>query len=78
MQLQHTQCHSKVPARSYFILAQRGSGMRTELESRIRAGFGQHFQACIEGFMPQLAVYRHNSGAEGVIGIRDPPTARPG
>ena len=71
MQLQQPQSHSTAPARSYFTLAQRDSGMRAELESRIRAGFGQHFQACIEGFMPELAVYRHSSGAEGVIGIRD-------
>lgn len=71
MQLQHSQNCNMVPARSYFTLAERGSGMRNELESRIRAGFGQHFQACIEGFMPQLAVYRHAGGAEGVIGIRD-------
>lgn len=71
MQPQYTQSHGALQARNYFTLAERGTGMRTELESRIRAGFGQHFQACIEGFMPQLAVYRHASGAEGVIGIRD-------
>ena len=76
MQLQHIQSHGMAPPRSYFTLTERGSGMRTELESRIRAGFGQHFQACIEGFMPQLAVYRHPNGAEGVIGIRDAATER--
>lgn len=71
MQLQQPQSHSTAPARSYFMLAQRDSSMRTELESRIRAGFGQHFQACIEGFMSDLAIYQHACGAEGVIGIRD-------
>jgi len=74
MQLQCAQNHYVTPARSFFALAERGSGMRADLESRIRAGFGQHFQACIEGFMPDLAVYRHASGAEGVIGIRDAGT----
>ena len=29
-----------------------------------------HFDACIEGFMPRFAHYRHASGATGVIGIR--------
>ena len=43
---------------------------RTLLEARIRSGFGMHFDACIEGFMPRFAHYRHASGATGVIGIR--------
>lgn len=29
-----------------------------------------HFDACIDGFMPRFAHYRHASGATGVIGIR--------
>lgn len=70
MHIRRTQSQRMVPPRNYFTLAEPDSYMRTELESRIRAGFGQHFQACIEGFMPELAVYRHASGAEGVIGIR--------
>jgi len=71
MQLRHSQRQLRVPARNYFVLAEPDSHMRKELESRIRTGFGQHFQACIEGFMPELAVYRHASSAEGVIGIRN-------
>lgn len=74
MQLQYTHTRDAARARNYFTLAEPESGMRADLESRIRTGFGQHFQACIEGFMPQLAVYRHTSGAEGVIGIRNAGT----
>ena len=58
------------PARSNFFVAEHGSPMRSSLEARIRSGFGQHFNACIEGFMPDLAVYEHATGASGVIGIR--------
>jgi hypothetical protein len=43
---------------------------RASLEARIRSGFGMHFDACIEGFMPRFAYYRHASGATGVIGFR--------
>lgn len=71
MHLHYSHRQRVVPAASYFSLAPQDSDMRRELESRIRAGFGQHFEACIEGFMPELAVYRHASGAEGVIGIRN-------
>jgi len=57
-------------ARSHFYVAERGSTMRNSLEARVRSGFGHHFNACIEGFMPDLAVYEHATGASGVIGIR--------
>lgn len=57
-------------ARSNFFVAEHGSPMRSSLEARVRSGFGQHFNACIEGFMPDLAVYEHATGASGVIGIR--------
>lgn len=57
-------------ARSHFFVAERGSTMRSSLEARVRSGFGHHFNACIEGFMPDLAVYEHATGASGVIGIR--------
>jgi len=43
---------------------------RARLESRIRSGFGMHFGACIDGFMPRFALYQHASGATGVIGVR--------
>ena len=43
---------------------------RARLEAKIRSGFGMHFGACIEGFMPRFALYRHTSGATGVIGVR--------
>lgn len=43
---------------------------RVALEARIRTGFGAHFGACVEGFMPVLAQYRHRTGAKGVIGLR--------
>jgi hypothetical protein len=58
------------PARSNFFVAEHDSPMRSSLEARVRSGFGQHFNACIEGFMPDLAVYEHATGASGVIGIR--------
>lgn len=44
---------------------------RSSLEARIRTGFGNHFGACISGFMPKFAYYEHHSGAGGVIGIRN-------
>ena len=59
------------PARSSFHVAERGSSLRNSLEARVRSGFGRHFNACIEGFMPDLAVYEHATGASGVIGIRN-------
>ena len=58
------------PEASCFSIAQHDSAIRHNLESRIRSGFGHHFDACIESFMPDLAVYQHVSGAHGVIGIR--------
>ena len=57
-------------ARNSFFVAERGSPMRNSLEARVRSGFGHHFNACIEGFMPDLAVYEHATGASGVIGVR--------
>jgi Thermostable hemolysin len=47
-----------------------GSLQRAALEARIRTGFGAHFGACVEGFMPTLAKYQHVTGAKGVIGVR--------
>ena len=57
--------------RSGFFVAERGSSLRHSLEARVRSGFGHHFNACIEGFMPDLAVYEHATRASGVIGIRN-------
>ena len=56
--------------RNTFSVVEHDSESRTSLEARIRSGFGMHFDACIEGFMPRFAHYRHASGATGVIGIR--------
>jgi hypothetical protein len=53
-----------------FSVVGHDSAARSDLEARIRSGFGMHFDACIEGFMPRFAHYRHASGATGVIGIR--------
>ena len=58
------------PARNTFSVVDHDSGERASLEARIRSGFGMHFDACIAGFMPRFAFYRHVSGATGVIGIR--------
>jgi len=58
------------PVRNTFSIVEPDSGERASLEARIRSGFGMHFDACIEGFMPRFAFYRHTSGATGVIGIR--------
>ena len=58
------------PPQSGFTLVGPDSAERCSLEHRVRSGFGMHFGACIEGFMPQLAFYRHASGSTGVIGIR--------
>lgn len=58
------------PVRNTFSIVEPDSGERASLEARIRSGFGIHFDACIEGFMPRFAFYRHVSGATGVIGIR--------
>jgi hypothetical protein len=60
----------KPPLSSGFFVAEHGSSLRSSLEARVRSGFGHHFNACIEGFMPELAVYEHSTGASGVIGIR--------
>lgn len=57
-------------ARSTFSIVEHDSEARALLEARIRSGFGMHFDACIEGFMPRFACYRHTSGATGVIGVR--------
>lgn len=57
-------------ARSTFSVVDHDSEERASLEARVRSGFGMHFDACIEGFMPRFAHYRHTSGATGVIGIR--------
>jgi hypothetical protein len=56
--------------RNAFSMVENDSEERASLEARIRSGFGMHFDACIEGFMPRFAHYRHASGATGVIGIR--------
>lgn len=53
-----------------FTVVEHDSEERAVLEARIRSGFGMHFDACIEGFMPRFAHYRHSSGATGVIGVR--------
>jgi hypothetical protein len=58
------------PGCNTFSVVEPASGERASLEARIRSGFGMHFDACIEGFMPRFAYYRHASGATGVIGIR--------
>ena len=57
-------------AHNTFSVVDHDSPERASLEARIRSGFGMHFDACIEGFMPRFAHYRHTSGATGVIGIR--------
>ena len=57
-------------SRNTFTVVDHDSEARTALEARIRSGFGMHFDACIAGFMPRFAHYRHASGATGVIGIR--------
>lgn len=56
--------------RSVFTLVGPESTRRESLESRVRSGFGQHFGACIEGFMPTLAWYQHRNGGTGIIGVR--------
>lgn len=56
--------------RNTFTVVDHDSEERALLEARIRSGFGMHFDACIEGFMPRFAHYRHRSGATGVIGVR--------
>ena len=56
--------------RNSFSIVEHDSAERASLEARIRSGFGMHFDACIEGFMPRFAYYRHASGATGVIGLR--------
>ena len=58
------------PGRNRFSVMERDSAERASLEARIRSGFGMHFDACIEGFMPRFAYYRHRDGATGVIGMR--------
>src|SRR5210317_562715 len=58
------------PASNTFCIVDHDSEERTSLEARIRSGFGMHFDACIEGFMPRFAHYQHTSGATGVIGVR--------
>jgi len=68
--LSTTLAHQSPRVHNNFFVAERGSAMRLGLEARVRSGFGRHFNACIEGFMPDLAVYRHARGASGVIGIR--------
>lgn len=60
----------KAPGHNTFSVVEPDSAERASLEARIRSGFGMHFDACIEGFMPRFAHYRHASGATGVIGIR--------
>ncbi len=57
-------------ARNTFSVVEHDSAARASLEARIRSGFGMHFDACVEGFMPRFAHYRHTSGATGVIGFR--------
>jgi len=57
-------------ARNTFSVVEHDSEARALLEARVRSGFGMHFDACIAGFMPRFAHYRHASGATGVIGIR--------
>lgn len=39
-------------------------------QSRIRSGFGTHFDACVCGFLPHIAEYEHSSGSSGIIGFR--------
>jgi hypothetical protein len=56
--------------RNTFTLIGTDSPERRSLEERVRTGFGFHFGAAIHGFMPQLALYRHHTGREGVIGVR--------
>ena len=56
--------------RSTFSIVGPDSADRHRLEARIRSGFGTHFGACIDGFMPRFVLYRHTSGATGVIGYR--------
>lgn len=72
MLAEHTETLTRIrpPEMNRFEVASRDSIVRHTLESRVRSGFGHHFDACIEGFMPDLAAYRHVSGATGVIGIR--------
>ena len=58
------------PAASRFSVVTHGSPRRSVIEARVRSGFGTHFGACIEGFMPDLALYEHSGGTSGVIGFR--------
>ena len=58
------------PGRNTFSIVEPDSAERASLEARIRSGFGMHFDACIDGFMPRFAYYRHRGGATGVIGMR--------
>lgn len=64
-----TQGISTAPRHTFEII-DHDSASRGLLEARIRSGFGTHFDACISGFMPRFALYRHASGASGIIGIR--------
>lgn len=60
----------RAAARGQFRIARRNTPGFEALKTRVRHGFGSHFNACIGGFMPDLAAYHHASGASGVIGIR--------
>lgn len=56
--------------RGFFSIVGPDSSDRAYLETRVRSGFGTHFGACIEGFMPRFALYKTVLGSSGVIGIR--------
>ena len=56
--------------RGSFSIVGPNSSDRAYLETRIRSGFGTHFGACIEGFMPRFALYKTMLGSSGVIGVR--------
>lgn len=43
---------------------------RAFAERRIRDGYGIHFGASIDGFMPDMAIYRDRAGSSGIIGFR--------
>lgn len=59
-----------IPARSRFSFVENDPAVRRRVEQRIREAYGQHFGACITGFMTRFACYEHESGATGVIGVR--------
>lgn len=55
-----------LPLQLRYAVAERSSPQRPQLERRVQQGFGEHFGACISGFMPHLAHFDNDA----VIGYR--------